>query len=266
MNDRTFPSHPSAGSSGPDVRVIAVSRPLHWLALGWRDFLHTPVASGAHGLLVTLGGLVILALALRVLPLLPGAFSGFVLIGPILATGLYEISRRRGLGEQPTLAHAIGAWRRGTRPLVWLGLLLLAAGTAWVLASSLLFGLFVHQRIDSPMAFLRYAVVEQGSLAFLMWVVLGGLGSALVFALTAVSPPLLLEREIALRPALLASARAVGDNPTAMALWAAIIMIATALSIATALIGFVVAIPVIGHATWHAYRDLIDADGLPLRR
>ncbi len=88
MNDRTVPIHPSADAPGPEVRVVATLRPLHWLALGWRDFLHTPVASGAHGLLVTLGGLAILALALRFLPLLPGAFSGFVLIGPILATGL----------------------------------------------------------------------------------------------------------------------------------------------------------------------------------
>jgi uncharacterized membrane protein len=264
MNEPTLASR-GVGPAEPRVRAVATLRPLHWLALGWRDFTATPVASGAHGVLVTLGGFAILALALRVLPLLPGAFSGFVLIGPILATGLYEISRRRGLGERPTFADAMAAWRRGTRPLVWLGLLLLAAATAWVLASSLLFGVFVHQRIDTPVAFLRYAVVEQGPLAFLLWVVLGGLGSALVFALTAVSPPLLLEREIALRPALLASARAVGDNPMAMAVWAAIIMVATALSIATALVGFVVAIPVIGHATWHAYRDLIDADCLPLR-
>lgn len=251
--------------SQPGVRHVPASRPLQWLALGWRDFLRAPVASGAHGLLVAVGGIAILALALRFLPLLPGAFSGFVLIGPVLATGLYEISRRQGRGERPTLAHVAGAWRRGTRPLVWLGLLLLAAGTAWVLVSSLLFGLFVHQSIDGPVAFLRYAVVQQGWLPFLLWIILGGLGSALVFALTAVSPPLLLERDVPLRPALLASVRAVGDNPVTMAVWAALIMVATALSIATAMIGFIVTIPVIGHATWHAYRELIDADRLPLR-
>src|SRR4029077_17388679 len=99
----------------------------------------------------------------------------------------------------------------------------------------------------------------------LLWLVLGGLGAAVVFAATAVSPPLLLGRIIDLRAALLTSVRAVGDNPGSMALWATIIMIAVALSMATAMLGFIVTIPVIGHATWHAYRDLVDASSLPLR-
>jgi uncharacterized membrane protein len=100
----------------------------------------------------------------------------------------------------------------------------------------------------------------------MLWLLLGGLGAALVFALTAVSVPLLLDRDVGLRTALLASVRAVGDSPVAMGFWATLIMLATALCLASALLGFVVAIPVIGHATWHAYREVLDVESLPRRR
>ena len=250
----------------PNARIVDTARPLQWLARGWRDFLAVGWPSVAHGVAVTAGGWVILAVTLVFWPLLPGAFSGFVLIAPILATGLYELSRLRGLGRPSEFSDVVASWRRGTRPLVQLGLLLLAAATAWVVVSALLFGLFVSERFATPAEFLRYALVSQGQGLFALWLVLGGLGSAVVFALTAVSVPLLLDRDIALRPALLASVRAVGDNPVAMALWAGIILAATMLSLATGLLGFIVTIPLIGHATWHAYLDLVDTDGLPLRR
>jgi uncharacterized membrane protein len=218
-----------------------------------------------HGLLAAIGGIVILAAGSQRWYLLPGAFSGFVLIGPILATGLYEQSRLLSRGRQPTLRHAIEAWRRGTRPLVWLGVLLGLAGTLWVLFSAGLFALFVTVPITGPESFLRYAVRSQPNFLFILWSMAGGLGAALVFAATAVSPPLLLGRVIDLRVAILTSVRAVGENPVAMALWAVLIMLATALSLATAMLGFIVTIPVLGHATWHAYRDLVDASSVPLR-
>ena len=137
---------------------------------------------------------------------------------------------------------------------------------AWVLVSAGLFVAFVNQPIDGVISFIRYAVAVQSGHLFLMWIMLGGLGCAIVFAVTAISPPLLLERDVDLRSAVLASVRAVGDNAVPMGVWAVILMVATAFSLATLMLGFVITIPVIGHATWHAYRDLIDADGLPLRR
>jgi uncharacterized membrane protein len=196
---------------------------------------------------------------------MPGALSGFLLVGPILCTGLYELSRRVAAGERPRLAHALEAWRRARWQLVALGALLFVAATAWVLVSALLFKLFVAVPLDSPLRFLRYAVAGQGGWLFLLWLVAGGLGAAVVFSLTAVSAPLLLDRQVSLRTALLASVRAVGDNPAPMALWAALIMLATAASMATLMIGFVFAVPVIGHATWHAYRDVLDVERLPPR-
>ncbi|MBX9962500.1 MAG: DUF2189 domain-containing protein [Burkholderiales bacterium] len=248
------------------VRQIPSARPLQWLVLGWQDFRRAAWPSGFHGLVVATGGVLILALAIQFTALLPGAVSGFVLVGPILATGLYDISRRLAIGQTPRLDHVFAAWRKGTRPLIWLGVLLMIAGTLWVTVSLVLFGLFVKEPIDNLYAFVRYAVQQQGDLLFGLWLLLGALGSALVFAATAVSVPLLLDRETDLRSAILTSVRAVGDNPGAMALWAILIMFATVLSLATAMLGFIFAVPVIGHATWHAYRDLVDSSGLPLRR
>jgi len=261
MNEPTGSPDPSP----PAVREIAPTRPFAWLRQGWRDLHASFGPSLLHGLVVAIGGLVVLTLTLQATALMPGALTGFLLIGPILCTGLYELSRRIAAGERPRLRHAIEAWRRGTRPLVALGLLLFLASTAWVLFSAVLFKLFVAVPLDSPARFLRYAVAGQGGWLFFLWLVAGGLGAALVFALTVVSVPLLLDRSVSLRTALLTSVRAVGDNPVPMALWAALIMLVTAVSIATLMIGFVFAVPVIGHASWHAYRDVLDVERLPAR-
>jgi uncharacterized membrane protein len=255
----------SSTDSLPEVRTIAFGRPLVWLRLGWNDLHACFGPSLLHGLIVAVGGLAIVTLTLHAVLLMPGALTGFLLIGPILCTGLYELSRRHAGGERPRLGHVFDAWRRGTRPLVALGLLLFIAATAWVLVSALLFKLFVTVPLDSPLRFLRYAVAGQGGWLFFLWLLAGGLGAALVFSLTVVSAPLLLDRRVSLRTALLASVRAVGDNPAPMALWAVLIMVATAASMATLMVGFVFAVPVIGHATWHAYRDVLDVKRLPPR-
>lgn len=247
------------------VRQVALLRPLVWLRLGWRDLVRAPLASLAHGVLVAAGGVLITLTGLHHGDLLIAAFTGFLLVGPILATGLYELSRLLSRGERPGLDDALNAWRRGTRPLVWLGLLLGAAGSAWVLASLLLFGLFVGTEIHGTRAFLRYVVLEQGDVAFSLWLAAGALGASVVFAATAVSPPLLLGRAVDLRCALLTSIRAVGENPGPMVIWATIIMGAMLFSMLTLTLGFVLTVPLLGHATWHAYRDLVDTTGLPLR-
>jgi uncharacterized membrane protein len=255
----------AAASAPLPVRSVDFSRPLAWLAAGWRDFARSPLAGLVHGGFVALGGWVVVLVSLRLGWVAPGAFSGFVILGPILVTGLYEISRLHARGQSAGLRDAVAAWRRGTAPLVWLGLLLAALGTAWVLVSALLFTLFAPAPLRGPLEFLRYAFVEQGEVLFAMWAVLGGMGVAVVFAVTAVSPPLLLGRRVGFRQALLTSVRAVGENPGPMTLWAIVILVATSASIVTGMLGFFVTVPVLGHASWHAYRDLVDAESAPLR-
>lgn len=255
----------AGGEPSCTLRAVPLSRPLAWLSAGMRDLALAPGPSLLHGLVVVVAGIAILSLSMHAWPLLPGAFSGFVLIAPILATGLYELSRRLEEGEAPTLAHVVGAWARGTRPLVWMGLGLALAATLWVLVSAVLVALFVHEPITGLREFLRLVVVGEGSNLFPLWLALGGVGAAVVFAMTVVSVPLLLDRDIRLGAALATSVRAVGESPVTMALWAAIIMLLTFLSMATFMLGFAITIPVIGHATWHAYRDVVDASALPRR-
>lgn len=263
IEERSNPA-PSDDEALP-VRVVPVGAPFGWLADGWSDFTRAFWPSLFHGLVVTFAGFAIAAIAARFWPILPGAFSGFVLIAPILATGLYELSRRLDRGERPNIAQAIDAWKRGTRPLVWMGVGLASAATAWVLVSALFVALFVKQPIVGLDGFLRYVVLSEGSNLFWIWMLAGGIGAAFTFAATVVSVPLLLDRRIDLGSAVVTSVRAVGANPLAMALWATIIMVLTALSMASAMIGFAFSIPVVGHATWHAYRETVDAAGAPPR-
>jgi uncharacterized membrane protein len=260
------PSHNRPDRNSPlPVRTVGPGHVLRWLGLGWRDLTRAPGASLLHGVLVAAGGWITAALSTHYPWLAPGAFSAFLIVGPVLCTGLYELSRLLARGGSPGITDVINAWRRDSRPLVRLGFVLFGLGAAWMLVSGGLFLAFLREPPASAGAFLRYVLVGQGDLLFSLWLMLGALVAAVVFGIGALSPPLLLGRKIGLRRALLTSARAVGDNPATMALWGGFIVAACAVSLATGMLGFIVFVPWIGHATWHAYRDVVVTDGVPLR-
>jgi uncharacterized membrane protein len=242
---------------------IDAAQPFQWLARGWRDLLRAPLPGLLHGLVVTGFGLLLLWVAHRQFWLLAGAFSGFLLIGPLAATGLYAVSRTLEQGRQPTLATALSAWRPKDHRLVLFGLLLATAGTGWVLTSASLITAFAPQPIRDPVDFLHLVVLSEQSWLFEAWLGLGGVLVAPVYASSVVAIPLMLERRISLLGAVLTSWRAVMQSPGPLALRGALLMAVTLLGMSTLLLGLIVAVPWLSYASWHAYRDLVPRADLP---
>jgi uncharacterized membrane protein len=244
------------------VRPIPTLRPLGWLGRGWGDLVRCPGPGLLHGLAVAAFGALLIAAARHQFWLLTGAFTGFLLVAPIVATGLYAVSRALERGQRPTLATALRIWRPDDGRLVVFGVLLALAGTGWVMTSASLITGFAHAPVNNPADFLRVVVLAPSGLLFETWLALGGVLAAPVFASTVVAIPLLLDRRIGVLAAVLTSWRVVMAHPLPLAVWAALIMALTLLGMATALLGLIVIVPWLSHASWHAYRDLVDTTGL----
>jgi uncharacterized membrane protein len=244
----------------PDVRVLSVgwNAPLRWLALGWADLRRAPLPGLLHGLASAAFGALLFWLAGDLFWVLAGAFSGFLLVAPIVATGLYAISRRLEAGQPAVLSDCWAVWRSHDSRLVHFGVLLAFAGTGWVVTSASFVTSFVGAPVSSPLDFLRMVVLAPQGWLFEIWLVLGALLAAPIFASSVVAIPLLLERRVSVLRAVLTSWQAVGTSPGPLALWAGVIMGLTLLGMLTALIGLVVAVPWLAHASWHAYRDLVE--------
>ena len=238
-------------------RPVSPGQTLRWLRLGGQDLTRCPLPGLLHGLAAALFGGVLLWLAGDRFWLIAGAFSGFLIMAPLLARGLYAVSRALERGEKAGLADALATWHPRHVRLIGFGLLLSLAGTGWVLTSAALITGFAPAPVNGPADFLRVVVLGDGWL-FEAWLMLGGVLAAPMFASSVVAIPLLLDRDVPLAVAVYASWRVVMESPGTMAAWAAIIMGLTALGMATALTGLIVILPWLAHASWHAYRDLLE--------
>lgn len=241
----------------PAVGRITLAQPFTWLARGWRDLWRQPAASLFYGVVIALFGVAILYATLHLPYLFTAAVSGFLLVAPVLATGVYELSRRYETNEPVRLADSMWAWRRNTPPMLGLGIVAMLAGTAWQIVSVVLLALYYQGGAMEPVQMILEVVRDpQYELLFLAYVGTGGVIAALMFAASVVTMPMLLAKRCDLTDAMLVSFTAVAENPLPMALWAALIMVLTAIGFATALLGLVIILPWLGHASWHAYRDL----------
>ncbi len=246
------------------VRQLGVvDRSGQWLLAGWRDFLRVPGVSLAYGAaFVVISNL--LTLGLRSVGLdsliLPLAGS-FAILAPLLVVGLYDVSRRLEQGAPVGLGDCFSAFRDSLGQLSAMGVVLLICCLVWIEVALFLFMLFFHQAPPPLDRFLEDVVFSlQGAPLLLVGSAVGALFAAIVFSLTAVSVPLIYDRPIDAVTAISVSLLAVRANFKIMFGWAALIGLITALGVITLFLGLAVAMPVLAYATWHAYRDIIDAD------
>jgi uncharacterized membrane protein len=260
----------------PLVRSVDNLRPLAWLALAWRDMARAGWTSFAHGFAMAAMGAAIVAVAYNRFWLLAGALSGFLVIAPVLATSLYALSRAIARNEKADFRVVLKTWLnwQGSHFSKWgndywcmvqFGALLALAATGWVLTSAALITLLAPAPIQTPMDFVHHVILAGDGWLFELWLAMGGVLAAPLFASSVVAMPLLLDRRVTLMQAILTSWQTVLTNPLPMALWAALIMGFTLLGLGSLLLGLIPVIPMLGHASWHAYRDLVDASAFPLR-
>lgn len=255
---------PSEAMSAPltsRVRRVATDRPWVWLTLGWRDMMANRAISLTIGAALAGFGWVVsllsfeLGTAWAILP----ATAGFFIVAPLLAAPLYETSRRMEEGRPTTLAEAMQGFSRSGTQVAMMGAVLLLIHLFWVRIAGLLFALFFGINFAPSLARLPMAMLQSDLL--LPFLVVGtGIGfvlAAATFALTAVSLPMLVDRDVSFLEAATVSIQAVMENWRAMVLWAGLIVLFTGLALVPFFLGLVVVLPMIGHATWHAYRDMV---------
>jgi uncharacterized membrane protein len=242
------------------VRKVHPLRTLLWLVRGWGDFMDAPLVGLVHGAAMGAFGGLLMFLAWDRFWVLAGALSAFLMVAPILSTGLYAVSRAL-LRDEPVGFHTVWqVWASLDGRLVKFGLLLTALGTGWVLTSAALITLGVKPMVTTPDDFLMRVVLAPDPGFFEVWLLVGGLMAAPVFASSVVAIPLLLDRRVSVQKAVLTSWKAVLVNPICLSLWGAIVMSLSLLGLGTLMFGLILVMPILGHATWHAYRDLVVRD------
>ncbi|RMG56928.1 MAG: DUF2189 domain-containing protein [Gammaproteobacteria bacterium] len=240
-------------------RRLEWSAPLRWLRAGWHDFRTAPGPGLTYGGILVLISWISAALAWKVggWVLLLALLTGFVFLAPILALGLYSISCQIEAGLKPRLGYCLREGWRNLRNEMLFGLVLLIVFLLWARAGSAVHIFFpVEQQADwhALLAFLAIGSAVGAIFAFL------------VFAASAFSLPMMLHLRVDAITAVLTSVNAVLRNKGPMLLWAGIILLLLALGVLTGFVGLAIVMPVLGHATWHAYRDTILVDGWPRNR
>lgn len=242
------------------VNLVSSDEPFKWLVAGWRDVHRSGFVSIGYGSIFAFAGLALTAglyiagLAYLIAPLT----AGFLLVGPALTVGLYAISRELEAGRRPSLAGALVAWRANPTRLLGLGLILVLFLIVWVRLAVLIFAIsFPYETLSIKEMVTAALFTTEGNIFLLVGTLVGAVMATIAFAASVVSLPMLLDRNVDLLQGIVTSVVAVMMNARVMALWAVLIVIFTAVGLVTAYLGLAVTLPLIGHASWHAYRALI---------
>ena len=240
-------------------RTLDMGAPFRWLRLGWSDMMRAPRLSLTYGTVLMTLSMLIASLTWRYgeIALYIGLSTGFVFIGPILAVGLYSISRQISKGLNPVMGYCLREGWHHIRELLVLGVVLLVVLLVWARAAATVH-VFFPDEANPPIEHL-ITFLGIGS-------VVGAVFAAIVFAASAFSLPMIMDRKVDAITAVVTSVNAVLRNKKPLFVWACLIFLTVVLGFATACIGFAILMPLIGHATWHAYQEAIEADAWPEER
>jgi uncharacterized membrane protein len=245
-------------SAQVEIGSVSILRPFAWLAHGATDLVRCAPANLAHGLLMTLLGWMLLLMLGNHPYFVAAAVTGFLLAAPIMTTGICELSRRRMRGEALGFDASLEALNRHGLALFKFGVVLGLIVAVWFATSEVMLRTVFNVAAPSIAETYYSGFIDTANRAQIVSYIATGAALALVVLLmSVVSVPLIIDRQLRASEAIRASWRVVAANPLAMLVWAALIVSLTAIGFATLLFGMIVLIPLLGHATWHAYRDLV---------
>jgi uncharacterized membrane protein len=251
-------SDESPPSTIPGLCTVSALAPLGWLAAGWRDYRAHPLASSFYGVCFAVMGWLIVFTFRHAYEYVSALVTGFFLVGPFFAIGLYDLSRRRERGLPGWLAPTLDAWRVNVGAIGMFALVLGVILLVWARASLIVFALFYTGEMPSVAGFMEQMLSPENLEFVFAYLCVGGFFAVLVFAISVVSVPMMLDRDTDGIVAVLTSLRAFAGNVPAMIAWGSIIVALTTAGFALYFAGLVVTVPVLGHATWHAYRALVE--------
>lgn len=241
-----------------EVRQVPALQSIVWLRRGWEDLRQMEGSSLAHGVIISIIGAVLLMLGSTHPYLITAAVTGYLLVGPIVTTGVCELSRRRAAREPRGFDESLEAVTRNPDALMQFGGILALIAIIWFIASTVLLQSIFGIHVPSLAVALWGGAGDFASTReVIAYFSSGALFAVTVFVLSVVSVPLIIDRHATAAEAMWASVKACLHNIPAMIVWAALIVALTALGFVTLLLGMIVIAPLLGHATWHAYRDLV---------
>ena len=253
---------PKARTAMPAIQPVTVADLKAVLAAGWSDFKAAPRYGLFFGGVYTIGGiaLIFFVLGLKSAYLAYPLAIGFPLLGPFVAVGLYETSRRLEAGEPLDWSGILGViWLQRKRELSWMAFVILFVFWIWLYQIRLLLALFLGFRAFSSFeAFLDVLFTTGDGLMFLVvGHIVGAVLALILFSITVISCPMLLDRNVDFVTAMISSVKSVATSPVPMLGWGVIVTLAVIAASIPVFLGLLVVLPVLGHATWHLYRRAV---------
>mgnify|MGYP000860279567 CR=1 FL=1 len=251
---------PPAVNLLPAINHVPLLRPLRWLRQAMRDLFKAPVACLFYGQVFALLELWLHWLFVHAPHQIITLATGLMLLGPFLATGLYDIGRRLELGEKRVLLPSLTAWKANLSGIGLFAMILALTFAGWMRVSVVLFALFYTDQVPTLDDMFSTTFFTTGNIAFLLaYFSCGALFALLVFAISVISMPMLLDRNSDTLTAIFASVQAMLRNPLAMCVWGLCIALLSFAGIALYYAGLIISMPLLGLASWHAYRDIVAA-------